>query len=129
MRKPRPWTWRLGDRLEIEWRVEELPASAAMLPLILQPLLENAVAHGVQPRDSGGRISVYGRREGDHVVITIGNPVAPENANTSGHGMAIRNIRERLLLAFGTRASLITDQDNERFYAVLSLPHVEHPDH
>jgi two-component system sensor histidine kinase AlgZ len=120
---------RLGERLEIEWRVEELPPSAAVLPLILQPLLENAVAHGVQPRDDGGKISVYGRSEGDHVVITIGNPLASGSANTGGQGMAIGNIRERLMLAFGPRASLITHQDDKTFYAVLSLPHVEHSAH
>jgi two-component system sensor histidine kinase AlgZ len=120
---------RLGERLEIDWRVDELPAGAAVLPLMLQPLLENAVAHGIQALHQGGKIAVYGRTEGDQVVITIGNPLAPEGSNTGGHGMAIRNIRERLSLAFGSRASLLTSQDNERFYAVLSLPYVEHSDH
>jgi len=120
---------RLGERLEVEWRVDELPPGAAVLPLTLQPLLENAVAHGVQTRPEGGKISVYGRAEGEQVVITIGNPVAPEGSDSSGHGMAIRNIRERLSLALGSRASLLTNQDDEQFYAVLSLPHVEHTDH
>ncbi len=120
---------RLGDRLEVDWRVEELPPGAAVLPLILQPLLENAVGHGVQSRPEGGRISVYGRPEGSQVVITIGNPVAPEGSAASGHGMALRNIRERLALAFGSRASLLTNRDRERFYAVLSVPHVQHTDH
>jgi two-component system sensor histidine kinase AlgZ len=73
---------RLGSRLEVEWRVGELPPGVAVLPLILQPLLENAVAHGVQARSSGGKISVYGRSEGEHVVITIGNPLATEGADT-----------------------------------------------
>lgn len=120
---------RLGRRLRIEWRVDELPPGAAVLPLMLQPLLENAVAHGVQALQDGGRIAVYGRSEGDHVVITIGNPLAPTGTDTSGHGMAIANIRERLTLAFGSRASLLTNQDDEQFYAVLSLPYVEHSDH
>jgi two-component system sensor histidine kinase AlgZ len=120
---------RLGSRLEVDWRVDELPPAAAVLPLILQPLLENAVAHGVQPRDEGGKVSLYGRLEGEHVVITIGNPLAPAAADTAGHGMAIRNIRDRLSLAFGNRASLLTERDQSRFYAVLSLPHVEHSDH
>ncbi len=120
---------RLGKRLEIDWRVDELPSGAAVLPLTLQPLLENAVAHGVQALQEGGKIAVYGRSEGDQVVITIGNPLAPEGTDTSGHGMAIGNIRERLSLAFGSRASLLTSQDDEQFYAVLSLPYVEHSDH
>jgi two-component system sensor histidine kinase AlgZ len=118
---------RLGGRLEIDWRVDDLPPGAAMLPLILQPLLENAVGHGVQTRPEGGTVSVYGRSEGDQVVITIGNPAAAAES-ASGHGMALRNIRERLALAFGSRASLLTNQDRERFYAVLSVPHVRHTD-
>jgi two-component system sensor histidine kinase AlgZ len=120
---------RLGERLEVDWRVDELPPGAAVLPLILQPLLENAVGHGVQARPEGGKISVYGRVEGDRVVITIGNPVLPDSATPGGHGMALRNIRERLALAFGSRAGLQTHRDRERFYAVLSVPHVKHPDH
>lgn len=119
---------RLGERLEIEWRVDELPPGAAVLPLILQPLLENAVAHGIQARPEGGKLSVYGRAEADQVVITIGNPLAPEGFSASGHGMALGNIRERLVLAFGARANLMTNQDQEQFYAVLVIPHVEHSD-
>jgi two-component system sensor histidine kinase AlgZ len=117
---------RLGKRMEINWRVEELPAHAAVLPLMLQPLLENAVAHGIQSRREGGSIAVYGRAEGDQVVVTIANPVAAEGSSvTGGHGMAIDNIRERLLFAYGSRASLMTYEDAEKFYAVLSLPHIE----
>lgn len=117
---------RLGDRLRVVWRAEELPPGAEVLPLMLQPLLENAVSHGVQTRATGGEITVYGRAEGDNIVITIGNPIAPEGVDKPGHGLALRNIRERLKLAFGGRASLVTNQDSERFYAVLSFPHVEH---
>jgi len=116
---------RLGDRLEVVWRVDELPPRAAVLPLILQPLLENAVAHGIQSRKEGGTVAVYGREEGDHLVVTISNPVAAGGSRVSGHGMAIANIRERLNLAFGSRASLVTYEDAEQFYAVLSLPYVK----
>jgi two-component system sensor histidine kinase AlgZ len=119
---------RLGDRLKVVWRAEELPPRAAVLPLMLQPLLENAVSHGVQTRAAGGEIAVYGRAEGDNIVITIGNPIAPAGYDKPGHGLALNNIRERLRLAFGGRAGLITNQDSERFYAVLSFPYVEHPD-
>lgn len=121
---------RLGKRLEIDWRVDELPPHASVLPLMLQPLLENALAHGVQCRAEGGKIVVYGRAEGDRVVITIANPLAPEGVATAGSGMAVDNIRERLALAFGARASLLTNQDREQFYVVLSFPHIayEHTD-
>lgn len=119
---------RLGERLEIDWRVEELPSGVSVLPLMLQPLLENAVAHGVQPRADGGEVTVYGRSEGDNIVITIGNPLAPGDSGRPGHGLALENIRERLNLAFGGRATLLTNQDSEKFYAVLSFPNVEDSD-
>jgi two-component system sensor histidine kinase AlgZ len=116
---------RLGDRVRIDWQVSELPKGASMLPLTLQPLLENAVAHGIQSRTDGGEIRVYGRSEKDTIVITICNPLSPDNHYSQGHGMALANIRERLELAFGPTASLITHQDEEQFFAVLSLPYVE----
>jgi two-component system sensor histidine kinase AlgZ len=119
---------RLGDRLRVDWQVSELPQSASVLPLTLQPLVENAVAHGIQPRTDGGEVRVYGRSEKENVVITICNPLAPKNNSNRGNGMALVNIRERLELAFGPAASLITHQDDEQFFAVLSLPYVENTD-
>jgi two-component system sensor histidine kinase AlgZ len=120
---------RLGDRLNINWQVSELPKGASVLPLTLQPLLENAVAHGIQPRIDGGEIRIYGRSEKDNIVITICNPLAPAGHDSEGHGMALANIRERLELAFGPSASLITQQNDDQFFAVLSMPYVENTDH
>ena len=120
---------RLGKRLRIDWNVNELPDSATILPLTLQPLLENAVAHGIQSRVDGGEVRVYGRSEKDNIVITISNPLGPHDHISKGHGSALANIRERLQLAFGLNASLITHQGNEQFFAVLSLPYVENTDH
>ena len=119
---------RLGDRLVVDWQVSELPKGASVLPLTLQPMLENAVAHGIQPRTDGGEIRVYGRSEKDNIVITIRNPLGPHDHNSGGHGMALANIRERLGLAFGPTASLVTHQNDEQFFAVLSLPYVENTD-
>jgi two-component system sensor histidine kinase AlgZ len=119
---------RLGDRLIVEWRVSALPEGASVLPLILQPLLENAVAHGIQTRTEGGELKVYGRAEKDNIVITISNPLGPDDHDSSGHGIALANIRERLELAFGPAASLITHQNDKQFFAVLSLPYVENTD-
>lgn len=119
---------RLGQRLTVDWQVSELPPDALILPLTLQPLLENAVIHGIQPIVDGGEVRVYGRSEKDKVVITICNPYGPDGHVGAGHGMALVNIRERLKLAFGTAASLITHQDAEQFFAVLSLPYVESTD-
>ena len=120
---------RLGERLSVDWKVSELPDSATILPLTLQPLLENAVGHGIQSRVDGGEVRVYGRNENDNIVITISNPLGPIDHTSKGHGMALANIRERLKLAFGSNASLITHQSDEQFFAVLSLPYVENTDH
>ncbi|NND45387.1 MAG: histidine kinase [Xanthomonadales bacterium] len=117
---------RLGERLRVDWRVAELPGDVAVLPLVVQPLLENAVTHGIQARESGGKISVYGRPETGQLVITISNPL-PENredesADRPGNGMALINIRRRLELAHGDRASLVTHSDDDRYFAILTLP-------
>jgi len=120
---------RIGERLRVDLQLDELPPDALILPLTLQPLLENAVVHGIQPLLDGGEIRVYGRVEDDRVVITICNPYGPDGQVSAGHGMALTNIRERLKLIFGTTASLITHQDAEQFFAVLSLPYVESTDH
>ncbi len=118
---------RLGDRLAVSWHTEDLPVEQPVLPMLLQPLLENAVAHGIQPRPDGGAVSLSGHREGDSIVITVRNPLAPTGGRP-GHGMALANIRSRLLLTYSTLASLVTHQDDDHFYAVLTLPHAETAD-
>jgi two-component system sensor histidine kinase AlgZ len=121
---------RLGDRLRVDWKVDELPPDAEVPPMILQPLLENAVVHGVQHCAEGGTIHVYGRGEKDSIVVTLSNPVDLQHPVESGrhHGMALKNIRSRLELAFGDRASLVTLKDDNQFISVLTLPHVEDTD-
>jgi two-component system sensor histidine kinase AlgZ len=117
---------RLGNRLEIEWDVDALPGDAMVMPLILQPLLENAVLHGIQPREEGGLVKVYGRAEPDAIVIMISNPVSLSTDDAQqkmeGNGMALNNIRRRLGLAFGDQASLVTSQGDQQFFSVLTLP-------
>ncbi|MEJ2534837.1 MAG: histidine kinase [Gammaproteobacteria bacterium] len=118
---------RLGERLRVEWDTDSLPSSARVLPMLLQPLLENAVGHGIQPRPDGGLVRVFGRREGPALVLTVSNPLAPPGDHR-GSGMALANIRSRIALAHGDRASLVTDRDEHSFYAVLTLPHAEDTD-
>jgi two-component system sensor histidine kinase AlgZ len=124
---------RLGDRLQVDWDVSELPGDAPVLPLLLQPLLENAVIHGIQTREHGGAIKVFGRGASGSIVITISNPIPvnPDDAlvDRAGSGMALRNVRNRLDLAFGDRASLITSQNEQHFFAVLTLPNDTNTDY
>jgi two-component system sensor histidine kinase AlgZ len=123
---------RLGDRLRVDWQVGELPADAQVQPMLLQPLLENAVGHGIQQLAGGGRLRLYGRSVEGSVVITISNPL-PAAADQplrpqENHNMALRNIRARLRLAYGEQATLVTHQDENTFFSVLTLPYVKSAD-
>jgi two-component system sensor histidine kinase AlgZ len=118
---------RLGERLQVEWLVDELPAQVPVLPMMLQPLLENAVAHGVQPSPAGGTVRVFGRLEGGNIVLTVTNPLPPSGSKP-GQGMALGNIRSRLALTYSSLASLMTHRDDKNHYAVLTLPHAEAAD-
>ena len=116
---------RLGERLQADWRVEALPADALIPPLTLQPLLENAVYYGIEPRLDGGRIEIDGERKGDRLRLRIRNP-RPQQAGgprRAGHGMAQANIRERLALAFGKAASLTLRESGEDYQVELLLPY------
>jgi two-component system sensor histidine kinase AlgZ len=109
---------RLGDRLQVRWRVAELPPHAVVPSLLLQPLLENAIGHGIEPLPDGGTLTVAGHCDGDDVVIEITNPVSETaRAVRSGNRMALDNISQRLELAFPGRAS-VTVADADALYKV-----------
>jgi two-component system sensor histidine kinase AlgZ len=109
---------RLGDRLVVRWNVAELPPQATVPSLLLQPLLENAIGHGIEPLPEGGTVTVDGRCDGSEVLIEISNPVsATARAVRPGNRMALDNIRQRLDLAFPGRASVEVD-DREALYRV-----------
>ena len=115
---------RLGERLQVEWDMDGLPAQEPVLPMLLQPLLENAVAHGIQPHPEGGTVRVFGFLEGGNIVVTVTNPLAPSGSKP-GHGMALGNIRSRLALTYSSLASLMTHKDADKHYAVLTIPHAK----
>jgi two-component system sensor histidine kinase AlgZ len=104
---------RLGERLAVRWDVAGLPPRALVPSLLLQPLLENAVGHGIEPIPEGGTVTIAGRVEDDGVVIEVANPVAPTARSTRpGNRMALENIRQRLALAYPGRSSVeIEDRD------------------
>lgn len=115
---------RLGARLQVEWRTDGVPADARVPSLVLQPLLENAIYHGIEPSPLPGRIGVRGRVTGDRVEIVVDNPLPPagEALRRPGNRLALDNIRERLALAFGDRAGLTTATADGRFTATLHFP-------
>ena len=114
---------RLGDRLQVDWQIDDLPMDATVPALILQPLLENAVYHGIEPLDKGGTIRVSGKREGSSVVLTIDNPVAPRVvARRVGHRIGLDNVRQRLELMFQGEAEVEVIEAPERFVVTLRFP-------
>jgi two-component system sensor histidine kinase AlgZ len=113
---------RLGDRLQYAWHKNLVGGGLRVPPLCIQPLLENAVYHGVQPLPEGGeiRISVAGSDEILTVEVTNPRPLSAAT-ETSGSGIALANIRARLAAIYGERARLQTGAHAERFVARLEL--------
>lgn len=117
---------RLGDRLIIEWFIDKMPGNAAIPPLILQPLLENAVYHGVEPSLTPGKILVNIFRARDEVHINIRNPLSPQGGlRRAGNGMALENVRERLLLHFDAAATLTAKAMSDHYQVHIVLPYQE----
>ena len=97
---------RLGDRLLVTWHINKMPGDALIPPLVIQPLVENAVYHGIEPQPDGGEISLNIYLSADKVHIVVRNPIATEVSHHKGNRIALANIRERLLLHFDLDAQL-----------------------
>jgi two-component system sensor histidine kinase AlgZ len=115
---------RLGERLSVEWDVAELPMRAQLPGLTIQPLLENAIYHGIEPLDEGGTVLIRGRCDGKQIEIAVINPRQETNAGNAhrGHRIAIDNIRERLRLAFDGRGTLAVEQAPDSYSVTVSFP-------
>lgn len=101
---------RLGDRLAVRWDTDALPPDAPIPPLVLQPLVENAVYHGIEPRTEGGTIEIVGAMRRGKFELTIRNPLARHHPHRKGNHIALANIRERLMLHFDLDARLESQQ-------------------
>lgn len=119
---------RLGSRLTLDWNIADtLPMTVEIPALTLQPLVENAVYHGIEPLTEGGRITVKGWCEGDDVVFRVSNPLprfAP-GRRRPGNRMAQDNVRQRLELAYGERASMRISEDGESYDVTVRIPREE----
>jgi two-component system sensor histidine kinase AlgZ len=115
---------RLGDRLDVEWDIARLPRKRMVPSLILQPLLENAIYHGVEPLPQGGRITIAGQAEGRRISVVVRNPRAPKatTAHREGNRIALDNIRLRLQLAFGAQAGVALREVDDEFETTLYFP-------
>lgn len=119
---------RLGDRLNVRWQLGDLPMRARLPNLTIQPLLENAIYHGIELLPDGGDVVVNGRRDGKSLEISIANPVADGKAREKiGNKMAMSNIRQRFQLAYGSRGSVEVDDSGDRFVVTLRFPANEEP--
>jgi two-component system sensor histidine kinase AlgZ len=118
---------RLGPRLQVKWDVAELPMRALVPSLIVQPLLENAIYHGIEPLDGGGTVEVRGLRENGDLVISVSNPVRADGRRTArdGNHLAMENIRQRLRLAYGERGRGEVEETPGRYTVTLRFPHDE----
>ncbi len=118
---------RLGERLGVLWQTDDCPQDARVPPLMLQPLLENAVYHGVEPMAGSGEVRVCVRRSGSDVVVEIDNPAPPPEGRISAHGggnrMALDNIRERLMLFFDLEAQLDAGEQDGLYRVRIRFPY------
>lgn len=118
---------RLGNRLQVVWHVEKMPADALIPPLVIQPLVENAVYHGIEPAAVPGEINLNVYRSQDKVHIVVRNPVAGAPGHHRGNGIALDNIRERLLLHFDLDASLKSEPMGAVYQVHIVIPYTREP--
>jgi two-component system sensor histidine kinase AlgZ len=116
---------RLGDRLQIDWHVDNMPKDALMPPLVLQPLLENAVYHGIEPSVEPGVVSVNIYHVRDQVHMVLRNPYRKDGSHHAGNKMALGNIRERLALHFDAEASLRARVGDSEYEVHITIPYVK----
>jgi two-component system, LytTR family, sensor histidine kinase AlgZ len=119
---------RLGERLHVEWDVGELPMRAFVPGLTVQPLLENAIYHGIEPLERGGTVTISGRVAEGCIEIAVTNPVARDRAPSeerAGNRLALDNIRQRLELAYGEDGALEVEQGPDSYRVTVRFPYAE----
>ena len=117
---------RLGERLRVDWDLQDLPLQAPLPRLLLQPLLENAVYHGIEPAMAGGTISVSGRFRRGVVSLAIRNSLprrADEAAPRSGNRIAQANVRDRLASLYGDQAGMVVGRVEDDYQVRLHFPY------
>ncbi len=115
---------RLGERLCVEWHLKSMPADALVPPLVLQPIIENAVYHGVEPLSAAGVISINIFAKDGQVHAILRNPCAPDGtSHRAGNKMALGNVRERLALHFDAEAGLESRASGTTYEVHIRMPY------
>lgn len=114
---------RLNERLHIQWQIDNMPPDALIPPLVLQPLVENAVYHGIEPLAEGGTITIQIYTKLNEIHLVLRNPYTRPNHHQHGNKMALGNIKERLTLHFDLEASLKSKQEKGEYEVHIVLPH------
>lgn len=112
---------RFGERLQVQWSLDAGANQAKLPPLLLQPLVENAVKHGVEPSASGAQLKISTLRRGSTVVIKVTNST-PAGVGERGHGLALANVRERLALLHDVEAKFRTVFKDGVFQVRMEIP-------
>jgi two-component system sensor histidine kinase AlgZ len=117
---------RFGERLQIRWDLDVAASGARLPPLLLQPLVENAVKHGVEPSPKGGKLRIRTERRGAQVVIEVINSLPPlrwaDQPLPRGHGIALANVRDRLRLLHDVRAQFRAGMDQGQYRVRIDIP-------
>ncbi len=113
---------RLGERLQVKWDIGDGTGAALVPPMLVQPLVENAIYHGIEPGEGPGSMEITARRSGERLSIELTNPYHPDHQHRQGNRMALENIRERLQLHFDVEASLASGPDGGRYVIRIEMP-------
>jgi two-component system sensor histidine kinase AlgZ len=113
---------RFGARLNVEMNVDDACGDCQVPPLVLQPLIENAIRHGIATLVEGGTVRVQGKVENGMLAVNVENGFDPESPSPRRHGHGLRNVRNRLETRFGTAAKLSAGAVENRFRAEMRFP-------
>jgi len=115
---------RMGERLKVLWDTDNSLNNIKIPALSLQPLVENAIYHGIEPLTEGGKIHISTLKEGKHLIISITNPLGElsRQLHHKGNQMAQNNIKQRMNLVYGKKAEFIINDTKETYTAVLKIP-------
>jgi LytS/YehU family sensor histidine kinase len=113
---------RFGPRLNLELNIEDEALPCLVPPLLLQPLVENAVTHGLANLTESGYVRVEARRNGSRLKVAVENTFDPEAPSARRNGLGVANVRKRLALRHGELASLSVSSDRDRYRVLLEMP-------